>query len=245
MDIPKPIPTSRLQQMLGGARAIMEKVESTDFNTEEYQAKIMEKRAELASNTQVKMLNEHELAQMGVAPQYPTQQYPTQQYQQAPQQPSPQNYDQAMLQQQFNQQFSHLYGQQLNQQYQPQHPNMSNVDRIANSKLPDNIKEAMVKNPIPQLDAGMMGQTFTLQDVQGLLPQQPQQIQENKQPQQRVSGGLTEREIRNIIREEVLDMMSKYFGDTINEDLEKKLIQKLIKEGKLKTVPKKRAVEKK
>jgi hypothetical protein len=51
---------------------------------------------------------------------------------------------------------------------------------------------------------------------------------------------MTEREVRNIIREEVLDMMAKYFGGTLNEDLEKNLLQKLIKEGKIKAVPKKR-----
>ena len=56
---------------------------------------------------------------------------------------------------------------------------------------------------------------------------------------------MTEREVRNIIREEVLDMMAKYFGGTLNEDLEKQLLQKLIKEGKIKTVPKKRTVAKK
>ena len=238
MDNPIPIPQNRLQSMLSGARALMDKVENTNFNTDEYQASIAERRAELQSGTQIKMLNENEVSQMGGTPQYENQQ------------PQQHTGDQAMMQQQFNQQFNQQYGQQMQapQQYQPQQA-MTN-DRIANSKLPDNIKEAMAKNPIPQANS-MVGGTFSLSDVQDLLPQQgqpqqgqPQQIQEGV-PQQRMTGGMTEREVRNIIREEVLDMMAKYFGGTLNEDLEKQLLQKLIKEGKIKTVPKKRTVAKK
>ena len=175
--------------------------------------------------------------------------YTAQQNYQQPAQPQQPQYtgDQAALNAQFNQQFNQQYGQQMQQvQYQQPQQQISNNDRIANSKLPADIKEAMAKNPIPQPN-GVMGQSFSLSDVQGLIeqPQQAkQQIQEGS-PQQRMSGGMTEREIRNIIREEVLEMMSKYFGGTLNEDLEKKLLQKLIKEGKIKTVPKKRTTVKK
>jgi hypothetical protein len=66
--------------------------------------------------------------------------------------------------------------------------NVVNEDKIRNSKLPDSIKEAMIKNPIPTmeqislrrvLDMSSLEGAKKLMEREGLTKKQPSQVQLN------------------------------------------------------------------
>lgn len=140
----------------------------------------------------------------------------------------------------------------------PSAPQQNNVNGEAHypnfekSKMPDAIKQAMKDNPIPQVNG--MPQSFTLDEVMDYendekqIPPQSRHksnrkpITENKKPQ------LNSNEIRKIIREEMqsivkdemIEFFTKYFAKSLAEDTQKKLIQHLLKEGKISTSKRKK-----
>lgn len=198
MDTPQPIDVNRLKNMLGGAKKIMQKVESGDYETGNVDSSTLALSDQLVENT-------------GNVTANPTRNAA----------PKIQN--------------GNTY-----------YPNLEK------SKLPDAIKKAMVEQPIPQIDS--IPQTFTLEEVMDFdrdekptpPPSTPktnkrQNINEGYGPQ------LNENQIRDIIRdemkdivkEEMIEFFTKYFAKTLAEDTQKKLIQHLIKEGKL-TISKKK-----
>lgn len=128
---------------------------------------------------------------------------------------------------------------------------------LSKSKMPEAIKQAMINNPIPQITS--LPQTFTLNEVMDYekdekpLPpkynSQKSRVIENTQAystQQFTPQGINPDMVRQIIREEMgsivkeqmIEFFTNYFAKSLAEDTQKKLIQHLIKEGRL-TVKKK------
>jgi hypothetical protein len=125
---------------------------------------------------------------------------------------------------------------------------------LGTSKMPDNIKEAMINNPIPKMDMNPDGNpSFSLEDVQELLnkKQQPTAQPQQSQPQTQTqtnqvnesyitnSSGqrlitMTEAELDKKIDDALMNFMSKTFTKNLTENTIKKTINTLIKEGKLK-----------
>ena len=123
-------------------------------------------------------------------------------------------------------------------------------NNIQNSKLPDNIKKAMMENPIPQMSGP--NHTFNLEDVSDLVekpmpmnhrPQQRRQVQENVQPQIQqnandtftVSESALVRIVEDIVEKKLNAFMTESYNRNLTEQAIKRTINTLIKEGKIKT----------
>ncbi len=122
---------------------------------------------------------------------------------------------------------------------------------LETSKLPKSIKEAMLKQPIPQMS--MANSTFTLEDVSDLVDKpmparmpsanrpQPKPITERHQPIQHVNDTFTVSEaalrgiIHDVVNKQLLEFMSETFAKKLTEEAIKKTINTLIKEGKIAT----------
>ena len=195
MEMPQPIDVSRLKNILGGARAIMNKVETGDYTTGN-----VDGRALNEDGVQQMMAEGITRPQVAVAPQM-----------------------------------------QANQ------PMYKNID---SSRMPAAIKEAMMKSPIPQGNG--VNHTFNLEDVQApQAPQQqrvaqqyPQTPRTNPQPvyeqqQQQVGANangtftVSESALRAIVNDMLLEFMTQTFTQNLSEDVIKKTIGTLIKEGKI------------
>jgi len=191
---PSPIDTNRLANMLGGAKTIMDKVTSGDYEV---------------GNIDARALNEDGVQEMmaeGIT------------------RPQAQAVAPNMV------------------ANQPMYRNMES------STMPDVIKEAMVNTPIPQAS---MTHTFNIEDVQ--TPEQraiaaqkyPSTPQTNPNQQQPIyaqaplgantDGTFTvsESALRAIVNDMLLDFMTKTFTQNLSENVIKKTINTLIKEGKI------------
>jgi len=195
MEMPTPIDVSRLKNILGGARAIMDKVESGNYET---------------GHVDGRALNEDGIQQM-------------------------------MAEGITRPQSQHSIAPQISAN-QPMYKNMNT------SKMPSAIKEAMMATPIPQM-SGPQGHTFNLEDVQDSVPQQrapqyPSAPRTNPQPvyeqqQQQIGGNnngtftVSESALRAIVKDCLLEFMTQTFTQNLSEDVIKKTITTLVKEGKL------------
>src|SRR5690606_29300250 len=112
---------------------------------------------------------------------------------------------------------------------------------MATSKLPENIKKAMMEQPIPQVN--LASTTFTLADVDTELVanptpiqnQQPRRIQESIQHNDSftVSEAALRGIIKDIVKDELLSFMNETYAKTLSEQAIKKTMNVLIKEGKI------------
>lgn len=112
--------------------------------------------------------------------------------------------------------------------------NQPSYKNLSTSKMPDFIKEAMVQNPI--IDQPV-GSAFSMSDIpQEFMQQQHQNITETIQPNINPSAmvGLTESEVRDIVRDEMSNFFVDYFKETIKEQTEKNLIKDMINKGIIK-----------
>lgn len=119
------------------------------------------------------------------------------------------------------------------------------------SKLPPAILEAMQNHPIQQ-PTWNPNQTFDLSDVPDLVekpmdnyqfqqptqrPQQNQQLFEQQyQPQQQIPAGMmmvNEAQLRQMMKDFMLEFMTTTFTKSLSEEVIKKTIGTLIKEGKI------------
>lgn len=185
MDTPQPVDINRLKGILGGAKKLMQKVESGDYETGHVDARA------LTEDGVQKMMSE------GISPDRM---------------------------------------QQRQTQVMPE----ITPDRIAKSKLPEAIKQAMINNPIPQ---ATMGHTFTLDDVNDFAadekPFTPRTPTTRKAAQpiseSRIQGmvGLTEAEVRTIVKDEMIEFLTKYFTKSLSEDVQNKVIKQLLEAGKI------------
>lgn len=192
MEMPQPIDVNRLKGILGGAKAIMNKVE-----TGNYEVGNVDARALNEDGVQQMMAEGITRPQQAVAPQMTTT--------------------------------------------QPLYKNMET------SKMPQFIKDKMIETPIPQM-SNPVGHTFNLEDVQentqqraAQFPSTPkttpkQTIYENQQPigaNQNGTFTVSESALRAIVKDMLLEFMTSTFTQNLSEDVIKKTISTLIKEGKI------------
>lgn len=193
MEMPTPIDVNRLKGILGGAKAIMNKVETGDYEVGNVDARALNEEG-----VQQMMAEGITRPQQAVAPQMQAQ--------------------------------------------QPLYKNMNT------SKMPAAIKEAMMKTPIPQMTGP--NHTFNLEDVQENAPQQrapqfpstpktqprQQMVYEQQQPVGANPNGtftVSESALRAIVKDVLLEFMTTTFTQNLSEDVIKKTITTLIKEGKI------------
>ncbi len=124
-------------------------------------------------------------------------------------------------------------------------------EMVKNSRLPPAIKEAMIKNPIPQLSSP--NYTFSLDDVSDIaesmekpmgFPKTPKTTPRAAQPiREQVSNSdyvtlsktqLSEM-VNELVNERLLEFFTKSYNKMIAEDTVKKTVSLLIKEGKIPT----------
>jgi len=113
-------------------------------------------------------------------------------------------------------------------------------EQVMNSKLPANVKEAMIKNRIPRLSAPPS--KFTAEDISritGAPIKRPTQsrpmVNENIQKPQQNSEMVTisKTELKEMINEGINTFFKQVYNKTITEETIKKTINLLIKEGKI------------
>lgn len=110
---------------------------------------------------------------------------------------------------------------------------------VMNSKLPANIKEAMLKNPIPKLSGPPS--KFTLDDLSDLVDK-PKPVskstgiplRESTEYNNSPSINITVELLNEMIDKRVNEVLAKMYTKTISEQAIKKTISTLITEGKIK-----------
>ena len=113
-------------------------------------------------------------------------------------------------------------------------PQMYTAEQVMASKLPAAVKEAMLKNPIPQLQGPPS--KFSLEDLGDLVdkPQRKQQpLRESAGNQQSMS--IDPNMLKSMIKEAVAEYFKESYEKRITEEAIKKTINVLIKEGKIQT----------
>lgn len=123
------------------------------------------------------------------------------------------------------------YTQSVPSQMQPQ---MYTAEQVMASNLPQNIKEAMIKNPIPQLQGPPS--KFSLEDLDDLVekPQRKSPLREqhtNHQSSMSVDPNM----LKAMIKEAVAEYFKESYEKKITEAAIAKTINLLIKEGKIQT----------
>lgn len=113
---------------------------------------------------------------------------------------------------------------------------------IINSKMPEAIKRAMLENPIVQ---PTMNHTFNLDDVSDLIekpmpapsarPVARTKINESVMSQQNDKFTVSESELRDVIKDVLIEYLTGEYQKQLTEGVIKKTINTLIKEGKIKT----------
>jgi hypothetical protein len=104
------------------------------------------------------------------------------------------------------------------------------TEQVMSSKLPPVIKEAMLKNPIPQLS--FPPSKFTAEDLGDLVkPKKPQRVNENVQKSDMIT--ISRNELNALIDNRVNQILAEKFVKTISEQSMKKTIAMLLKEGKI------------
>ena len=137
---------------------------------------------------------------------------------------------------------------------QPRQSNIPMEDRIASSKLPDEIKRLMMEHPIQQPTMGMSSGTVLSDDLveraarlmntnaKGDQVNESSSRQEQSQQTQSVPSSLTANQIRDIVRETVEDVLKEngllVESETRSGDLFKFRVGQHLFEGKVNKVKK-------
>ena len=113
-------------------------------------------------------------------------------------------------------------------------PQMYTPEQVMASNLPPAVKEAMLKNPIPQLQGPPS--KFSLEDLSDLVetPQRRQPLREssgNHQQQMSIDPNM----LKAMVKEAVNEYFKESYEKRITEEAIKKTINVLIKEGKINT----------
>jgi len=99
-----------------------------------------------------------------------------------------------------------------------------NEDKIRGSKLPDSIKEAMIRNPIPTMDEISLSDSLDmnfiegakrLMEREGLSKPLPKQAQTQNTPNL-VSTGLLNEDLKSLIRETIKDTLEEIVDKKLN-----------------------------
>jgi hypothetical protein len=120
-------------------------------------------------------------------------------------------------------------------------PQMYTPEQVMASKLPPAVKEAMLKNPIPQLQGPPS--KFSLEDLSDLI-EKPQPKQQFKPPGVPLMESNTNYQapmtidpnmLKSMIKEAVAEYFKESYEKKITEAAISKTINLLIKEGKIQT----------
>ena len=104
-------------------------------------------------------------------------------------------------------------------------------ESINNSKLPEAVKKAMLENPIQQPNS--LTHSFNLEDVADLI-EKPKQINESiVHNNDKIT--VNETALRGIIKDVLLEFLTEDYNKKLTENANKKTINTLLKEGKIKT----------
>lgn len=143
--------------------------------------------------------------------------------------------------------------QPTHQQNQPAYRNLHTT------KMPKEIVQAMIENPISVPDTPFHTFELTEDFVQDINPEVARRQQIKAQPQKRTTNpvqrlaetkrssmiGLTEEEVRQIVRDEMQEIIYEYFDQrVIKEDIQIK-VGNTIFSGKLSPLPSKKSVKRK
>ena len=117
-------------------------------------------------------------------------------------------------------------------------------EQVRNSKLPQAIKDAMIKNKIPK--ATMASSSFSLESVSELIEQEKPMGFVKQQPRRQVTENIisnnnynsdmitiSKTELKSMINESLAQFFKQSYDKTLTEDAIKKTINMLIKEGKI------------
>jgi hypothetical protein len=136
---------------------------------------------------------------------------------------------------------------------QPRQSNVPMEDRIANSKLPDEIKRLMMEHPIQQPTMGMASGAVLSDDLvekasrlmgttKGNQITESTPRKQTTQQIQQVSSSLTANQIRDIVRETVEDVLKEngllVESESRSEDLFKFRVGQHLFEGKVNKIKK-------
>ena len=122
---------------------------------------------------------------------------------------------------------------------QPTQPRGYTAEQVMASNLPPAIKEAMIRNPIPQLSMANANNTFSLEDVmdqpqQRQAPaQQRKPLTENRVQQDSDMVTLSRSELKELINETLVNFLKNNYEKNLTETTIKRTINLLIKEGKI------------
>ncbi len=113
-------------------------------------------------------------------------------------------------------------------------PQMYTAEQVMASNLPPAVKEAMLKNPIPQLQGPPS--KFSLEDLSDLVdkPQRKQQ-QPLRESSHQPSISIDPNMLKAMVKEAVAEYFKESYEKRITEEAIKKTINVLIKEGKINT----------
>lgn len=128
-----------------------------------------------------------------------------------------------------------VYEQYTQQTPSAMQPMNYTAEQVMNSNLPANIKEAMLKNPIPQLQGPPS--KFSLEDLGDLVakPKSRQPIRENVSQHNSQGMMVDPNMLKAMIKEAVAEYFKESYEKQITEQAIKKTINVLIKEGKINT----------
>lgn len=118
-------------------------------------------------------------------------------------------------------------------------------EKVKNTNFPDEVKQAMIEEPVEQVDP-MAEKTFSVEDVERVIGKQQQNQQQSQQQLNETpsSGGaskqpINEAEIKNIVNKELMEnifSIKKYIKEEIEDDINdiireevKKQIKNLVK----------------
>ena len=123
--------------------------------------------------------------------------------------------------------------------------------KIDNSKMPENVKEAMKKNPVQKPGTSSVTGSFSIDDVKDLVQEEVQQSQQ-PQPVQHsapspnnnsshVNSSVNEEKVRQIVKDEFINLMmrddkktiKKEIRDKLKQEMRNEVIKDLINEGKI------------
>lgn len=141
----------------------------------------------------------------------------------------------------LTEQFAQKYGitdGKLNMSVAPKNGRYPNMEK---SKMPDAIKQAMMETPIDIPENPFSVGSFDLEDVPELVEQPKQVVRETTQ---RKTSNINTDTIRQIVREEIEDVVRDVVGEYLDKSLVTEDIQIKVGEtifsGNLKPLPKKR-----
>ena len=126
------------------------------------------------------------------------------------------------------------YSPSTPQTYEPQG---YTKEQVMASKLPSVIKEAMLKNPIPKLQGPPP--KFTVDDLGDLVDKPKAKVKApvsesyNKQSTSSDMVTISKSELKEMINESIIQFLTNNYNKTLTEEVIKKTISTLIKEGKI------------